>query len=632
MAAGLRHPLLMLCLSAATGSLASPVAVYQSETNHARYSGVHQAPLRTWLEGLGQSFEVIGDGQAADPAALARYPVVLVSSTYIVPPRCIAGLDAYVRAGGQLLWFDSPALTREPAMRLLLGLGPDMTYTTLADCKLRPVVDGHPLTAGMASLDIPQYVGNCALSAAEGAQVLFEAAGKVETGDERHLPAVVLNRAGKGVAITFNWVAWLSRAQALPDLLSRSLDYLLARHELTGAELVAHCSPPKAAFRQPEQVALTCRLYSRPGSDMTQAALTLQLRDPEGKALGEQTQQVVTPAGADSEMACGTASLELGTDGLPDGLYSVACEATIGPLLATCSAPVRLNGQERARLEEENRRRQALLRPLLVGTLGDYDYEPRTADGRVDLPRLMEQIETAHMNMYDFLIWHAPTDWEDFQRFLPLAEEKGLRVWVTLCPPSEQGGQWPNSEPYRLDFIRWADEIGKLASEHGNLVAMVIDDFWSAANHELYSPEYIAQVVKALRAQCPTVAFLPTIYWETVGDPEWIESYGQYIDGIVFPYAELQTGDELEGQLKACREWLGPDKLILVNVYASGSSGPAEPGPRTEDYMRKTLTISRDLADGIRVYCLPKDKLLEDHRYAVTAELYGKWRSEDAGQ
>ena len=198
--------------------------------------------------------------------------MVLVSSTYIVPPRCIAGLDAYVRAGGQLLWFDSPALTREPAMRLLLGLGPDMTYTTLADCKLRPVVDGHPLTAGMASLDIPQYVGNCALSAAEGAQVLFEAAGKVETGDERHLPAVVLNRAGKGVAITFNWVAWLSRAQALPDLLSRSLDYLLARHELTGAELVAHCSPPKAAFRQPEQVALTCRLYSRPGSDMTQAA------------------------------------------------------------------------------------------------------------------------------------------------------------------------------------------------------------------------------------------------------------------------------------------------------------------------------------------------------------------------
>ena len=261
-----------------------------------------------------------------------------------------------------------------------------------------------------------------------------------------------------------------------------------------------------------------------------------------------------------------------------------------------------------------------------MGTLGDYDAEPRTPDGRVDIPRLMKQIATAHMNMYDWLIWHAPTDWEDLHRFLPLAKEHHVKVWVTLCPPSEQGkGTW--SEPYRLDFLRWADEIGKLSERYDNLTALVIDDFWSGSNRTLFTPDYIARLVHALRSHNPKLAFLPTIYWPTVGDQAFIEDYGPFLDGVVFPYAELKTGDALTTQLAACRKWLGPEKFLILNVYASGSSGTRGNPPRTPEYMRKVLTLSRKLCDGIRIYCLPKDKLLEDYRYAITAELYGKWNT-----
>ena len=611
-----------------TALSAAPVAVYQSEANFAEYRGVHQQALRQWLSDQGQAFAVIGDAQAADVAQLAPYPLVLASSSYIVPSGAMRGLSAYVKAGGQVLWFDSPARVRSPEFRTLLGLGTQTTYVSSTDCTLRSTAATHPLSSTPQELPLASFVGNCATSAAEDALVLYEAVATPTGGGGQRLPAVVLARSGGGVCVTFNWLPWLSPNEGLQDLLSQSLDYLLARRELQQADLVARCRTRRVDTRQPEPLQVTCAVFTRRAAADTPATVRLRLADADGRPVGQPLQAEAQWQAGDDELSHARLSVQIPTEDLADGHYSVSAEVRLGAKTHTATAPVRLCGQDWARLQEENKQRRELLRPLVVGALGDYDAEPRTAEGRVDLPRLMQQIETAHMNMYDFLIWHAEIDWEDFQAFLPMAQEKGLKVWVTLCPPSEQGGNWPYSEPYRLDFVKWAEEIGALAAEHNNLVALVIDDFWSGDNRVLYTPEYIARMVATLRAQCPTVAFLPTIYKSTVGDAEWVRNYGPYIDGIVFPYEELQTGEQLQEQLAACREWLGPDKLIFVNIYASGSAGRQEPGPRTEAYMRETLTLSRELADGIRIYCLPKGTLLEDHRYRVTAELYGEWGGE----
>ena len=292
--------------------------------------------------------------------------------------------------------------------------------------------------------------------------------------------------------------------------------------------------------------------------------------------------------------------------------------------------------------------RHALLESSLRGTLGDYDAEPRRADGRVDIPRLLSQIRTAHMNTYDWLIWHAATDWGDLNDFLPQAAKQGLRVWVTLCPPSEQGGAYPYSEPFRLDFIRWADEIGKLSLKHSNLTALVIDDFCS--NMSFFTAKCVNQISRTLRRNNPRIAFLPTIYYWTVagvdageyfksgsqrvvpGKPmselrRLLESYGDAIDGVVFPYAELESGDALAYQLDVCREWLGPERFLITCLYAQGSSGSGGNKPRTPGYLRKTLQIAHDKSDGIRIYCLPKEKLTDDPRFAVVAERCGLWTS-----
>ncbi|MBC7289646.1 MAG: hypothetical protein H5T86_16740, partial [Armatimonadetes bacterium] len=94
--------------------------------------------------------------------------------------------------------------------------------------------------------------------------------------------------------------------------------------------------------------------------------------------------------------------------------------------------------------------------------IGDYNSELRGADGRVDCEQLVKQLQALGVNTYYWLIWHAETDWDDLTRFLPLAREAGIDVWVYLVPPSEP----PPSQPFGLDFVRWGQEIAKLSLQH----------------------------------------------------------------------------------------------------------------------------------------------------------------------
>ncbi|MBM3476677.1 MAG: hypothetical protein FJX75_25675 [Armatimonadetes bacterium] len=617
-------PAALWCMMASVPALSQQCAVYESEANAAQYRGIYQEPLRSWLAARGVTFEVIGDEAASDGDRLSRYELILASSVYIVPDGAAQGLTEYVRAGGRVIWFDSPARCREAVFRDALGLGPETTYAPLADVALKRLGGPHPAALSIGGCAAQRLVGNPATSATVGATVLYEMTGMAANGAPGAYPAVVYNQYGSGKALVYNWVVWSNGEADVGAMLRDGLDYMLADARLSRQTAVVFGAPRGSTARQPEPLIADCKVYRKPTEpDPTFRCIASLIAAGGREVTSSQSEPLQwTPPVADVTAA--HAEIRLPTAGLADGRYSLRFHVGGGPTDETCEATVELTGQRWAALRESERQRRKLLEPNLVGTLGDYDAEPRTPEGRVDLPRVMEQIKTAHMTMYDFLIWHEETDWEDFQAFLPLAEEAGIKVWVTLCPPSEQGGGFPWSEPYRLDYVRWADEIGKLAERYDNLVALVIDDFWSSSNHQLFTPDYIAQVVETLRKHDPKLAFLPTIYWPTVGEAEWIETYGLIIDGIVFPYCEYATGDELEAQLAACRKWIGPDKFLLVNVYASGSGG-GNPPPRTPEYMRRTLTVSREHADGIRLYCLPKGKLLDDPVYAVTAELYGQW-------
>ncbi len=611
---------LLAVLSAAAGGTQA-LAVYESQANAQEYHGLYQEPLRAWLAARGLAFEVIGDEVVADPVRLRRYDLLLAASVYIVPDACAAGLTQYLNEGGRAIWLDSPARCGVPTFRQALGLGTATAYAPLTDVIFRRLGGPHPAALSVEELAARRSVGNSTVEAAPGATVLYEMGGATAEGAQAAFPAVILSRPGTGRALVYNWIP---QAPAQDPLLADGLDFMLADIGLTDHRLLVTPGADPASVRQPEPLNALCKLYAGVGGADLALRPSVSLIAPDGTTVRTEQLGVAAWTAADAGVAAAIARATISTADLPDGGYVLRSRATGRETDETGEVRVELSGERRAALKQAEHGRRALLEPVLAGTLGDYDAEPRTPEGRVDLPRLMGQIETAHMTMYDFLIWHAATDWEDFQAFVPLARAKGVKVWVTLCPPSEQGGNLPSSEPYRLDYVKWAEEIGRLSEEYDNLVALVIDDFWSGPNQSLFTPAYIAQVTETLRRHNPKLAFLPTIYWPTMGDADWIEAYGPLIDGIVFPYCEYVAGDALAGQLAACRQWIGPDKFLLVNVYASGSGGEDAP-PRTAEYMRKTLTVSREQSDGIRLYCLPKDNLLEDERYAVTAELYGKW-------
>ncbi len=169
--------------------------------------------------------------------------------------------------------------------------------------------------------------------------------------------------------------------------------------------------------------------------------------------------------------------------------------------------------------------------------LADYDSELRRPDGRVDVDAMVKRLKELEVTTYYWLIWHAPTDWDDLKLFLPKAAQAGVEVWVYLVPPSESPPLYgtQTSEPFRLDFNSWAEEIARLSLQQTNLTAWVIDDFY--ANHQLFTPAYVREMRALARRLNPRLAFLPLMYFNEI-TRHFAEDYHGVIDGVVVAYPQ----------------------------------------------------------------------------------------------
>jgi hypothetical protein len=188
--------------------------------------------------------------------------------------------------------------------------------------------------------------------------------------------------------------------------------------------------------------------------------------------------------------------------------------------------------------------------------VADYDAELRRPDGRVDTEAMTQRLKDLGITTYYWLIAHAATDWEDLQLFLPKAAQAHIQVWVYLVPPSEsaprEGNLYP--EPFRLDYLRWAEEIGRLSLQHTNLTGWVIDDFYE--NHQLFTPAYVGEMQKRAKRLNPRLAFLPLMYFGEI-NRRFVEDYRKVIDGVVVAYP--QGRDEIEDA------WAILNDLALAN-------------------------------------------------------------------
>ena len=212
-------------------------------------------------------------------------------------------------------------------------------------------------------------------------------------------------------------------------------------------------------------------------------------------------------------------------------------------------------------------------RDAVHGVLADYDSELRRDDGRVDVDAMTARLKDLGVNTYFWLIWHAPTDWDDLKLFLPKAAAAKIDVWVYLVPPSESPPRCPwYSEPFRLDYPRWAEEIAKLSLQHKNLTAWVIDDFY--ANRRFYTPAYVREMQRRAKAVNPRLPFLPLMYFPEI-TRRFTDDYREAIDGVVVAYPRDAEA------IATARAILNDEQVVLPGQLSYPWGTPSRPGDFT---------------------------------------------------
>lgn len=255
-------------------------------------------------------------------------------------------------------------------------------------------------------------------------------------------------------------------------------------------------------------------------------------------------------------------------------------------------------------VKEENKKAETQISKRLTGTLGTYAFPPAFANGEVDDDRLIKELKDIHANTYHWLAWGKNSGLAAFKKFLPKARKANINVWLTLVPPSESPPYVKDySEPYRLDYEKWAEELAALSLKEPNFVAWSIDDF--VHNLSLFTPEYMDKIIGKVKSINPLLAFVPCAYYEQV-TAQFANDYGKYMDGVLFPYrnesvvVNLDDPSYVKQEIADIRAFFRPGFLVFLDIYATGHSSIGE---TTTSYVKQALASGRNTADGVLIYC-----------------------------
>ena len=261
----------------------------------------------------------------------------------------------------------------------------------------------------------------------------------------------------------------------------------------------------------------------------------------------------------------------------------------------------------------------------LVNTKGTYAALPKKQSGEIDYKKLIRELKDIHANTYNWLDWGNVTGLEALKKFLPLAKKARINVWITLVPPSESPPFVTDySEPFRLDYQKWAIELAKLSLVHENLVAWSIDDF--VHNLQLFTPTYVKQFLDTTRVINPKFAFIPCCYFKKITN-EFVKNYGDLLDGILFPYrnesvsANLKDAGQVTSEIKVLRAMFPPHFLIFLDVYATAHSSL---GTSTPEYVEQVISSGLKSGDGTLIYC-HQDPEKNPEKYKVIKEQFKKY-------
>jgi hypothetical protein len=261
----------------------------------------------------------------------------------------------------------------------------------------------------------------------------------------------------------------------------------------------------------------------------------------------------------------------------------------------------------------------------LRGARCTYAAPPRTADGRVDVERLVAELVELHANTYRWVSRPDETNRQDFRKFLPLARAHQIRAWVTVNPPSERQPKDIRPLEQRLaEYEQWGVDFARLSLVETNFVAWSIDDFvW---NLKFFTPEATRKIVTAARQVNPRFAFLPCCYYKAA-TARFAKDYGPVCDGVMFPYrdesggANFTNSTHVAAEVKAMREKFGPACPIIVGVFGSRHS---KLGVSAPEYVERVMRAAHPCADGISIYRHP-NKTTDPEKHEIVKRLYTEW-------
>ena len=248
---------------------------------------------------------------------------------------------------------------------------------------------------------------------------------------------------------------------------------------------------------------------------------------------------------------------------------------------------------------------------------GDYAGEIREkaarADGNihVDTPTMIARLAALHINAYYFLIWHSPSDWDDFRNeFAPAAGEAGIDAWAYIVPPLECKPAC--SLPFGTDYVRWATEVARVSLTQPAVKGLVIDDFNS--NASTFTPQYANQIYRDAKSVNPKFLIYPLVYWGgAFTSSTYFESYAQAMDGFIFayrdePHTNTFSTETLKDQLATVEtESAAYRKPFLLMVYCAPVQADA-PTP-TSEYIQAVTNaglqaVRQGKAQGVVTYLL----------------------------
>lgn len=253
----------------------------------------------------------------------------------------------------------------------------------------------------------------------------------------------------------------------------------------------------------------------------------------------------------------------------------------------------------------------------------DYDNENREdtmrADGiiHVNTPVLIQRLQNANITTYYYLVYHANSDWDDFKNeFMPAAQDAGIKVWVYLVPPSEDGPSFPfdvaSGYTLQTGYIEWAKAIAEQANLYSNLMGFMMDDFeHPTANNNLtapFTPKFVQQMMQEAHNICPRLKFYVVNYyrtylnWDRTFSSQWVDLYKNVIDGAIFPYLDLDNTASLDEQIKTVKTTLDD---TIKNGYKI--SFPGNTSSSVAEYGRITQTINVQSASSYSLSLTQRD-------------------------